>query len=261
MSNDEYFQSFRHSRTSRVLFSKKLGLSYSPVGRNLGDSWWVVNAATRLHIKTAQPVGIYTMTAWRNHLYSCKPLLAEVIEQLDLPYVPALIGDGVPPGQRFTEGQFPLVPTHVPRWPCPGPIDYFLTKKRPVVAHSKIFSYQIYGVSSRARQSFSRPYAVKMVTMLQRLGLVERCVGLPLTLAQSIDVMCRARFHVGIDSGMTHVARSVGIPIYVYQAKLPLDWIGAWHPLEKINVFRTIEELEFMLRRDKLLPPLGVSVC
>jgi hypothetical protein len=231
-----------------------VGYSISLIGEFLGDSWRAVNSAARLHLETGHSVGIFPMLKKKGKLISQRSLLELVISQLDLPYVPEIIGEGREPGIPFSSGKFLNVPTHGDRRYFP--INYFSTKQRPAQPFSNVFSYQLYGQSNRRMQSFSRPYAIKMIQHLQALGYRERLVGRPLSLAQSIDVMCNSRFHIGIDSGMTHVARSIGLPTYVYTAQLNLDWIGSWHPLNALRLFRTIEELETLLRRDRFLPQL-----
>jgi len=82
-----------------------------------------------------------------------------------------------------------------------------------------------------------------MVLETRRRGFTDIRVGLPKTLEQSINDMCHSDFFVGIDSGMAHVARSVGIPVFLYRGKLDTDWIYKWHPEGSVTLFDTIPEL------------------
>lgn len=63
-------------------------------------------------------------------------------------------------------------------------------------------------------------------------------LGLPLSMGESIRLASRAALFVGIDSGMSHVCHSVGVPVIIY------DWprINDFHNGKEFKKFSTPEE-------------------
>jgi hypothetical protein len=79
----------------------------------------------------------------------------------------------------------------------------------------------------------------KLLTHLSKsYELVE--VGLPYTIGESINIMATSDAFIGICSGMSQVAHSVGVPTYLYWWKQ----LGRCHRKKKYKAFKNLEELE-----------------
>jgi hypothetical protein len=74
--------------------------------------------------------------------------------------------------------------------------------------------YQIATNSKRTDQIITENHGV-FLKGLEEQGYELVKLGLPMTLSESIEVMCDCELFVGIDSGMSHMAHSIGIPVYL----------------------------------------------
>lgn len=83
------------------------------------------------------------------------------------------------------------------------------------------------GVSAADQKNLA-PHEQEQVLRTLRQLLPKKqiiTVGKELGLDRSIEVLCQSLLFVGVCSGMSHVAHSVGTPQFLYQGKLPLDQV------------------------------------
>ncbi len=69
-------------------------------------------------------------------------------------------------------------------------------------------------------------------------------------LSNSIKTICESRIFVGIDSGMSHIATSVGVPVYLFEwthQEQPELNVSQWHKNKSVGTFRTIADLKAIL--------------
>ena len=69
-------------------------------------------------------------------------------------------------------------------------------------------------------------------------------VGEHIGIENSINKIAESNIFIGIDSGMAHVASSVGIPVYLYDFKQSEDiYLDQFHKNKDIKKFKTFEDI------------------
>ena len=69
-------------------------------------------------------------------------------------------------------------------------------------------------------------------------------VGEHIGIENSINKIAESNIFIGIDSGMAHVASSVGIPVYLYDFKQSEDiYLDQFHKNKNIKKFKTFEDI------------------
>jgi hypothetical protein len=69
-------------------------------------------------------------------------------------------------------------------------------------------------------------------------------VGEHIGIENSINKIAESNIFIGIDSGMSHVASSVGIPVYLYDFKQNEDiYLDQFHKNKNIKKFKTFEDI------------------
>lgn len=112
----------------------------------------------------------------------------------------------------------------------------------------KTVCYQFDGISS-AEDKNPPPalaYAIKVFFKSQGFRLVR--LGGHLSLGEAVTYLSRCSLFVGCDSGFSHIAHSVGCPVYMYEGNLPFWHV---HRLKQMDTFKNIEELA--MRTEKWL--------
>ncbi len=66
----------------------------------------------------------------------------------------------------------------------------------------------------------------KILFHLTNLGYQHRKLGRHQSIAEAVDQLAESAFFVGCDSGFSHIAHSVGVPVFLLQYKKPVD---LWH--------------------------------
>lgn len=122
-----------------------------------------------------------------------------------------------------------------------------LQTKRSLVA------YQFDGVS----HAHLNPTEEEIKSFLGCFPAVEvRKVGMPLTLAESMEVLSRAKLFIGVSSGMSHLAASANTPALLYMKFLPeyaltvhyYKHFKRWNPYPRTRFFSNLNELKSLLR-------------
>ncbi len=105
-------------------------------------------------------------------------------------------------------------------WACP----VVPTKRRwsfpPLTARTVV--YQFDGVWSAAAKNPSVDEQTQVLNFLTAQGYVPVRLGRHLSLARCVQLCSIATLFVGCDSGMSHVAHSVGVPVYLLEYGLPV---------------------------------------
>jgi hypothetical protein len=69
-------------------------------------------------------------------------------------------------------------------------------------------------------------------------------VGEHIGIENSINKIVESNIFIGIDSGMAHVASSIGIPVYLYDFKQSEDiYLDQFHKNKNIRKFKTFEDI------------------
>jgi len=91
-------------------------------------------------------------------------------------------------------------------------------------------AYQLAGSRYRARlKNLPDMARERIVERIREMGYRGVEVGLPLTLEESVEEIAKADLFIGIDSGMTHVAYSVGAPVALLKNKVPWSMLECHH--------------------------------
>ena len=130
----------------------------------------------------------------------------------------------------------------------PEAIEYVQFKKVWKPGPYSRMCYQFYGISNWWQQSIRAGEGAQLLDSLPPMDKVR--LGIPLTIEQSLAVMRESDFFVGIDSGMSHMARCLGIPTFINPKRVPMDWFYRWHKKDSpsYTLFRTNAELLERLR-------------
>jgi Glycosyltransferase family 9 (heptosyltransferase) len=169
----------------------------------LGDTW----ATIQLLAQKRGCEGSYLSTI--QHGESLRPMQEEILSVLDRTYFreDIYLVDEEPNtdlGGYAVWAALPL-PTHT-RW-CP---------------YGRTICIQVDGVSTPELKN-PPPQHVAAITAWAATNTYELVhVGKCLGLRESIKALARATFFVGCDSGMSHVAHSVGTPVYLLEYQLPV---------------------------------------
>ena len=174
---------------------------YSPawVHGGFGDTWMCVNFLLRESEKTLNPVyiGYHKNKKWNQDQSQLYVRLAGCLSTNGRL---ALVDD--PPTAELT---------YLEHFGSP----YLPTARGHVRGASRNFTYQFNGNYNSYLKNMSRADEESVIRSLVRLGLTPIDVGGPLAIERKIRLMSEAAFHVGVESGMAHVAISVGMPVYI----------------------------------------------
>lgn len=73
-------------------------------------------------------------------------------------------------------------------------------------------------------------------------------------LINSVKKIAESKIFIGIDSGMSHIASSVGLPVYLYDwEKDPSHKLINWHTNKNVNVFKNMEDIVQILKKHQLI--------
>lgn len=91
----------------------------------------------------------------------------------------------------------------------------------PYMAH-QLVCYHFDGLSSAAEKNPNQEELNTLLRALSSSGFAPIALGPHLSIDQAIQVMCSSAFFVGVDSGFSHIAHSVGLPTFLLEFELPI---------------------------------------
>ena len=173
-------------------------------GASLGDLWATCNWLLRR--SEAQQVPIY-LSRWQDGAIDIKPLLDEILSLVESTGYVRVVDE--PPTQciddRYAVWSLPYCPTRQ-RW-TPGP-------------YGRI-AIQLDG-RSYAKEKNPPDDERALLESPWMPGSTITKIGLPLTLEQSVEVLAHSDVFLGVCSGMSHVAHSVGTPCFLLEYGIEL---------------------------------------
>ena len=121
---------------------------------------------------------------------------------------------------------------------------YVPTKVRWARSDSRIISYQIETPTKHRPDRFCHPRLIEGLSdQMPDYEFIELGKKHQSTISETIEILSQSELFVGIDSGMSHVAHSVGVPVFLkYHAELDL-----FHPNKEYVVFRDGQDLKLKL--------------
>lgn len=236
-------------------------------GSHLGDVWLIVSGALRLSLARGVPVFL-SRFAYDSESFEVRyaedfaNLICQCIDALDLPNAQVIV-TGMPQNQHHHLDHSFTIPHSAyfcNQPPLPTKCQWKGPPETPLVSiqmESLRFSGGQYRdelphwLSDFRNCPFNDVLSIyRRLLCLQagRATIVGKHQG---PVAASIHTLCNSTIFVGIDSGMSHVASSVGVPTYVWQWQHTEDAslnVYAWHRNKNIKTFRGLTELEEILR-------------
>lgn len=178
---------------------------WAPWRFNLGDHWATINyIITRSYILREEML----ISRWQ-HGQDYAPRMQEILNLLAAPERSSVVlvddpGTHEPDGYDVWAGNF---------WP---------TKQTWKPNAGRRICYQFDGISSADDKNPSLADEHRIVDFITNQGCVPIRLGGHMTLAAVVHELSEAWMFVGCDSGMSHVAHSVGVPMIIVEYKLPI---------------------------------------
>ncbi len=89
-------------------------------------------------------------------------------------------------------------------------------------------------------KGISRDFKLDILQVMRSRGYVEQSVGGEFSLSECIKHMSESAFFIGIDSGMSHVAHSVGVPIILIESNFDFR---PYHVCKQYKTAKTIYDI------------------
>ena len=237
--------SHRAIRQRRIRLAENLSIAYGGVGDAFGDCILTLQHALHASDRLGRCVGIYPYSpSGRSKVAAFEELIPffRTAGRVELIKAKGPVHDA-----KSGWGNYATIPMINP-YLEESAIEYELFEEcwKPGPYHR--MCYQFYGNSGSHLKSFKRPEAIRLFESFSAIEKVK--VGLPQTVQQTVATMFKSDFFVGIDSGMTHLARCVGIPVFVHPNRISMPYFYRWHKQgsPSYTVFRSLPELHAQLR-------------
>ena len=172
------------------------GVFRNQMGWHLGDAWIFASAGMRLSAHLGEPVRLEAPRTGERGAISTT-MIDEIAAVMDGPG--SIIASHEIPTESFGNLWKKLYQHPTKHWWKPG-------------AYGRA-AYQFTGRTMPEKN----PPAADIPVILDAIRSTGRTpveVGLPLTIAQSVDILATSDFFVGCASGLAQLAWSVGVPVY-----------------------------------------------
>jgi len=173
---------------------------YCVNGKGLGDCWASVNYLLRKSEIIGEPVKLCT---W---FHGGHGMIRDVKQKLE-EIIPLLNSKGTIILTEKKGDQY-LNADQVYQDP------YFKTHMEWTENKRSYFSYQFDGFSHKKFSNMSKEEEEKILKHITNKGYVVRKLGKNQTIRECVRILAESKFFVGVDSGMMHLAHSVGTPVY-----------------------------------------------
>jgi hypothetical protein len=202
----------------------------APYWNGFGDLWAVASHCCLLSQREGQTV---YLSKWSTKsMLDREKEIRDILGNLDDSYTQNVVvtTEHFASSSRFSvrEHREPYVPTKV-RW-APN--------------NSRIISYQLETPTKHRPDRFCHPRLIKGLSdQLPDYEFVKLGKEHQRNLSEIIEILAQSELFVGIDSGMSHVAHSVGVPVFLkYYPEL-----GLCHPNKEYVSFRDGQDLKLKL--------------
>lgn len=110
-------------------------------------------------------------------------------------------------------------------------------------AASKMVCYQLAGIHNAKDKNVSEHEQKHFCKELRNAGFIPQALGLPLTLEKSAQLLSEALCFIGVDSGLMHVAYSVGTPPIMVRNNMSDAQIARCHSNRNFGLCRDIKHV------------------
>lgn len=214
----------------------------SPCGTHLGDCWSFVSYVLKYRIKTIS-VNDHTERKIR-----------EIIPLLDSNHRPTIVSNRKGARSVWSFGH-----------------KYVRTKIHWTDRYYGKVCYQFDGRSSTQAKNLPRQKEFTLIEAIEKLGSIPVKLGSELSLLECVQEAATSDLFVGVESGMSHLCHSVGVPTIIIPSSLGEDFIKKYHnnnEYEKINssiIYARMREIVINKRKlalggkieNKSVMPLG----
>lgn len=97
------------------------------------------------------------------------------------------------------------------------------------------------GAGGSPQQNLGPHEGGRIAMALHQHGFTPVKLGKPSSIAESVEAMRECCMFVGIDSGMSHIAHSMGLPVHILKANVPVSWIRWIHGNKAFNLHPTVQ--------------------
>jgi hypothetical protein len=200
---------------------------YQLHNNNLGDHWTSYSLMTVLGQMHRKQYSLGTINGGVDYTSRIEEI-AGLLSHNE--FSPNLIRtQGIPKVDPWHNWCFPALPVRESyRW-----------KARAV---EQIACFQFDGISSAEDKNPPQSLVDELRQYMHSLGLKTVFLGSGLSLAECAELMSKCALFAGCDSGMSHIAHSVGCPVYLYENKLPTY---TCHKLKQADLFRSLPEFKW----------------
>jgi hypothetical protein len=202
-------------------------IKVAPYWNGFGDLWALTSYCCLLSQRAGQPV--YLSTWSTKSMLNREKEIKDILRSLDDRYTQHVVVTS----ERFTlSARFSVRDHH----------DLYVpTKVRWTRNDRRLISYQLETSTRHRPDRFCEPGLIEDLSdQLPDYEFIELGKTQQRTLHEIIAILSQSEFFVGIDSGMSHVAHSVGVPVFLKAyAELPLC-----HPNKAYVAFRDGQDLK-----------------
>jgi Glycosyltransferase family 9 (heptosyltransferase) len=177
-------------------------IKLAPYWDGFGDLWAITSYSCLLSQRAGRPVHL---SKWSTKsMMDREDEIRDILANLDDGYTK----DVVVTTERFaTSSRFSVRDHHD---------SYVPTKVKWVQHDSGVISYQLETSTSHRPGRFCNPWLIEDLSdQLPGYEFIEVGKQRQSTLSEIIEILSQSTLFVGIDSGMSHVAHSVGVPVFL----------------------------------------------
>lgn len=177
---------------------------YSPCGGQLGDCWLFASYVLLNKIKFV------------SYGENQEKKLSQIFPLMDSEFVPIRVSSGIGKirrvGGRFSRSH-----------------KYIKTKKKWTNTNSGIVCYQFDGKTGRGRKNLRQGEHDFIIDAIEKSGKTAVRLGSHISLEECVNIIAGSDMFIGVDSGMSHICHSVGIPTYILKNRLSSKFVRRWH--------------------------------
>lgn len=208
---------------------------FAPYTACLGDNWALVSALCRMSAVLCNEVLLSTYSCAGAHMApgvppagpNIRPLLDEIVDALDIGRAHVALLD---------------VPGNVMlRYGCEDYRgEYLPTKRRWRPAKYNRICYQLTNnqLPENNSRCLRKPFYDHLMEWIGSFPGEKVRIGLPMSVKQCVDAAATSDLFIGMDSGMSHLCHSVGLPMFL------CDWpaLDRHHPDKRFIRFSSYDE-------------------
>lgn len=210
---------------------------YGTAGGGFGDCWAAASYLLTISTQVGKPTRVAQLDDRIRqilpHLDSAGSLV-EVPEGIDI-----LIASSFD-AEHFSDINN-YYPKRVLEWAVPLGVQYCMTTKRWECNASGKVCCQLYP-RRLGDTSCANGHVKLFMEALHSRGYRVIEIGAEIGLAQSIEEASTSEYFVGVDSGMSHVAHSVGLPVHIIRNRLPRHHLYTTHRGKRYSSYRDIPD-------------------